>query len=57
MIRHTVEVGPLVMGEGRLIEGFAGEVMLGFAVVWLRRDCMYRDTALGAGTPLEGVWK
>lgn len=34
MIMRTVEVGPLVMGEeGRLVEGFSGEVMLGFAVV------------------------
>lgn len=57
MIRYIVEVGSFVMGEGRLIEGFVGEVMLGFVVVWLRRDCMYRDIVLGVGILLEGVWK
>lgn len=57
MIRRIVEVGSFVMGEGRLIEGFVGEVMLGFVVVWLRRDCMYRDIVLGVGILLEGVWK
>lgn len=34
MITRTVEVGPLVMGEQEgLVEGFSGEVMVGFAVV------------------------
>jgi len=45
-----VEVGLLVMGKERLAEGFAPEVMLGFAVVWLKRDFVYRGTEPGAGT-------
>ena len=36
---------------GQLVEGFTGEVMTGFAVVWLKRHCMYRSTDLGADTP------
>lgn len=38
------------MGKERLAEGFAPEVMLGFAVVWLKRDFVYRGTEPGAGT-------
>lgn len=36
---------------GQLVEGFTEEVMMGFAVVWLKKDCMYRGTDLGADTP------
>ena len=39
-----MEVGLLVMGkERRLAEGFAPDVMLRFAMVWLKRDCVYRE--------------
>lgn len=49
MIKRTVEVGLLVTGKERLAEGFAPEVMLRFAVIWLKRDRVYRGTEPGAG--------
>lgn len=37
--------------ERRLAEGFAPEVVLGLAVVWLKSHFVYRGTEPGAGTP------
>lgn len=54
MINCSEEVGPFFMGEeGRLVKGFAGEVMMGFAVVWLKRECICRGTDLVQTHPLE----